>query len=108
MSETRRLDLDASSLHIVQTILQRHVPGRPVFAFGSRTRGRAGRRSDLDLVVGGTDPLRGETIADLKDDFSESDLPIFVDVIDMVSVDPGFLERIERDLIPVAVCEPLS
>ena len=101
MADMRQLDLDASSLQIVQSILDRHVPDRPVFAFGSRARGRARRRSDLDLAVGGVGPLNRQTIADLKEDFTESDLPIFVDLLDISSVEPGFLQRIERDFIPL-------
>jgi predicted nucleotidyltransferase len=101
MVEVRELDLDPASLRMVQEILSRHVPDRPVFAFGSRARGKARRRSDLDLAVGGTGSIGLEVIANLKEDFSESDLPIFVDVLDIHSIDPGFLERIQRDFIAV-------
>ena len=101
MTEGRILDLDLFSLGIVQSILHRHIPDRPVFAFGSRTRGRARRRSDLDLAIGGTEPVARRTINDIKEDFSESDLSIFVDVLDIHSIDPGFLHRIERDFVPV-------
>ncbi len=105
MPELRQLDLDISSLHIVQEILERHIPDRPVFAFGSRARGGARRRSDLDVAVGGSQPLGWGTVANLKEDFSESDLPIFVDVLDINSVDRVFLERIERDFIPLPTRE---
>ena len=101
MSEKRTLDLDATSLRIVQQIIHRHVPLRPVFAFGSRTRGRARRRSDLDLAVGGPEMISISTIAEIKDDFSQSDLPIFVDVLDINAIDQGFLNRIEPDFVPV-------
>jgi len=105
MPNVREIDLDPTSLQIVRTILQRHLPDRPVFAFGSRTRGRARRRSDLDLAVGGSEAISIDTIADLKEEFSESDLPIFVDVLDINSVNPGFLERIRPDFVPVRVGE---
>ena len=108
MAETRILDIDAGWLKIVQPILERHLPGRPVFAFGSRTRGCARRRSDLDLAVGGTERLTIRTIANIKEDFSESDLPIFVDVLDMNSVEAGFLKRIEPDFVVVQSGEAAS
>ena len=101
MVESRQLDLDPASLRIVQEILSRHVPDRPVFAFGSRARGRARRRSDLDLAVGGEGSLETSVIANIKEDLSESDLPIFVDVLDIHAIDPGFLDRIQRDFIAV-------
>lgn len=102
MTEPRTLDLNPDWLGIVRAVLDRHVPGRPVYAFGSRTRGRARRRSDLDLAVGGTEPLTISTITGIKEDFSESDLPIFVDVLDLNAVDAGFLQRIEPYFVPVA------
>ena len=101
MADERTLELDTASLGIVQAVLHRHVPDRPVFAFGSRTRGRARRRSDLDLAIGGTKPVNRRIMTDIKEDFSESDLSIFVDVLDISSLDPGFLHRIERDFVPV-------
>ena len=101
MTDARTLELDTDSLGIVQAILHRHVPDRPVFAFGSRTRGRARRRSDLDLAIGGTDPIAKRIMTDIKEDFTESDLPIFVDVLEISALDPNFLNRIERDFVPV-------
>lgn len=106
MVEAHELDLDPIWLPIVQEILSRRVPDRPVFAFGSRARGKARRRSDLDLAVGGDGSLPREVIANLKEDFSESDLPIFVDVLDIHSIDTGFLERIQRDFIAFPSVDP--
>lgn len=108
MAEVRTLALDAGWLDIVKPILQRHLPDRPVFAFGSRTRGRAQRRSDLDLAVGGPEPLTISVLTDVKEDFSESDLPILVDILDMNSVDAGFLERIKPHLVLVQPGESRS
>jgi hypothetical protein len=47
-------------------------------------------------------------MADFKEDLSESDLPIFVDVLDINSIDQGFLRRIESDFIPVSTAEHRS
>ena len=97
----RALDLEEGSRTIVEDILRRLVPGRPVYVFGSRAKGRARRRSDLDLAVGGSQKLTFSEYADLKYEFSESDLPIFVDVVDLNTVDATFLKRIEPELLPL-------
>lgn len=95
------LDLSFSDLEIVQHILQTHVSGRPVFVFGSRVTGRARRRSDLDLAIGGDTPLSRSTMADLREAFDESDLPIEVDVVDLSDATGVFRTRIESEWIPL-------
>ena len=47
-------------------------------------------------------------MTDIKEDFTESDLPIFVDVLDISSLDPNFLHRIERDFVPVSTQSGIS
>jgi amidophosphoribosyltransferase len=101
MPEPRKLDLPDNDRQIVERILKARVPDRPVYAFGSRTQGRARRRSDLDLAVGGSQELPLASRADLAEDFTESDLPIFVDMVDLNAVDETFRSRIERDFVPI-------
>lgn len=45
------LDLESRYVLIVKKILSEHVPGKIVWAYGSRTKGCAHAGSDLDLVV---------------------------------------------------------
>ena len=101
MSSPEKLGLTASDFRIVTRILATHVPDRPVYAFGSRAVGRAGRRSDLDLAVGGDTPLTLRQRALLNEDFIESDLPIVVDVLDLHAITPDFRHRIQRDFVAV-------
>ena len=66
--------------------------------FGSRATGRARPSSDLDLVV--YPPAPPDSLGDLRLAFEESELPIFVDVIDWGSITlPRLREEIERDAI---------
>jgi type I restriction enzyme S subunit len=76
------LDLTREQLAAVRAILAHRVPGREVRAFGSRVTGRAWRYSDLDLVVMGDAPLPALTLAHLRADFEDSDLPFRVDVLE--------------------------
>jgi predicted nucleotidyltransferase len=76
------LDLAPEHLAEVRNILQLHVPGRTVRAFGSRVQGNAKTFSDLDLAVMGDTHLEFRQQAALKDAFAESNLPFRVDVVD--------------------------
>ena len=60
-------------------------------------QGTAGPASDLDLAVDTEAPLDLLTLALLDKDFSESDLPMKVDVIDLNAVSPSFRARVERE-----------
>jgi predicted nucleotidyltransferase len=95
------LSLTESDVHLVLQLLDEHVPGQPVWAFGSRTSGRARRRSDLDLAVGGAQDLPSGARLDLLDAFDESDLPIEVDVVDFYLAAPEFVARIRADFVAV-------
>lgn len=78
------LDLRPAHLEMVKRILAQRAPNAEVWAFGSRATHSSHEGSDLDLVLlDPTDPLRPQTgLASLAAAFSESDLPISVDVLD--------------------------
>jgi len=97
----RRLALLPGELEIVREILRRHVPGREVWAFGSRVKGKARTFSDLDLAVLGDQPLALSVRADLAEDFSESDLPFKVDIVDWATTSERFREIIRAEYVVV-------
>lgn len=87
--------LEEQDAALIRQILSQHVPGLPVFAFGSRVTGKARKFSDLDLYIKTGNKLPSQIIDDLKDAFSESDLPIRVDVLDWHAVSPEFQKIID-------------
>lgn len=95
------LDVRPQHLALVQANLLRNVPNHEVWAFGSRAGGGARRTSDLDLCVIGEAPLPYETSARLRHDFSESDVPYTVDVVDWATTSDSFREIIRRDKVVV-------
>jgi predicted nucleotidyltransferase len=97
----RRLALLPGELEIVREILRRHVPGREVWAFGSRAKGKARLFSDLDLAVLGDQPLALSIRADLAEDFSESDLPFKVDIVDWATTSERFREIIRGEYVVI-------
>lgn len=74
------LDLPHEWLEMVRRLLAAHLPDAEVFAYGSRVVGGSHKGSDLDLVVRNpADPDRPQPgLADLREAFSESNLPIEV------------------------------
>ncbi len=104
------LDVSPEAWTIVREILRRHVPQYEVWAFGSRVSGRARPYSDLDLAIISEQPLPIDVLAALKEDFSESDLPWKVDIVDWARATPAFRARIAAQHVPVQTsrgeCDP--
>ena len=95
--------LHPKHVKIVQEILSRHVPHTRVVVFGSRVKGTKKEYADLDLCIMTKQPLALETLANLREDFSESDLPMRVDIVDWATTDPEFKKIIEanaEDIFP--------
>jgi type I restriction enzyme, S subunit len=95
------IDIDPGHWALVRSILQKHVPHHTVWAFGSRAKWTAKPYSDLDLVIATDQPLPLHTSAALADDFSESDLPWKVDVLDWAVLSAEFRQIVERDRVVV-------
>ncbi|WP_375380930.1 nucleotidyltransferase family protein [uncultured Sphingomonas sp.] len=99
MSDAPAIHLLPDERRIVEAILARHVPHIPVFVFGSRATGRRLKRwSDLDLAILSETPLPLGTLGDLREDFTESDLPWKVDLLDWASTSEHFRTLIAQDL----------
>jgi len=96
------LDLEPRELATVRAILARHVPNCTVCAFGSRVRGTARRTSDLDLAIMTERPLDAGRMADLREAFSESDLPFLVDLVDWAATGEGFRRIIADGGVEIA------
>ncbi|MDR3212367.1 MAG: restriction endonuclease subunit S [Azoarcus sp.] len=96
-----KIDIRPDHWRIVHAILQKHVPQYAVWAFGSRAKWTAKEYSDLDLAIMTDKPLPLSVSADLSDDFSESDLPWKVDIVDWATTSEAFRKVIERDKVVV-------
>ena len=101
-----KLILDDKDLFLVQTLLQRWVPDALVMAYGSRVKGGCHEGSDLDLVI--QNPVNPEQaireMPSLKQAFSESDIPILVDVMDWAYLPKSYRDEINK--INVIVQKP--
>ncbi|MBF0143000.1 MAG: restriction endonuclease subunit S [Magnetococcales bacterium] len=108
MSEPPLIDIRPDHWEIVRAILNKHLPDREVWAFGSRAKWTAKQYSDLDLAILGDEPLDLGVLAGLEEDFSESDLPFKVDVVDWATTAEGFRKIIERDRVVVQLAKGTS
>jgi predicted nucleotidyltransferase len=72
------IDLAPAHDALLRALLQHHVPGLAVWAYGSRVRGTARPHSDLDLAVfAPADQWR--VVAELREASDESNLPFLLD-----------------------------
>ena len=90
------VDLRPDLLEKVKESLARHVPEFEVRVFGSRLRKAGKPYADLDLVIMTETPLSPLRMARLRDAFSESDLPIKVDLLDWAAASERFRRIIEE------------
>ena len=86
VDEKLELALAAPYLALVRALTKQHAPHQQFYAFGSRVVAHAADRqrvkphSDLDLAIAG-EPLPLEQLYALRDAFSQSDLPMRVDIV---------------------------
>lgn len=70
-----------------------------MYAYGSRVKGTHRKNSDLDLCFMKDMPWK--TLDDLRDKFSESNLPFFVTIAPWKEFDATFKTLIQKDLLPI-------
>lgn len=101
--DSTHLHLPPRYLSMVRDILHRHLPNAEVWAYGSRVNGDAYDTSDLDLVLRQPDNLsnRQTKLGDVVEAFSESNLPIIVQVVDWARIPPEFHAEIEAKYVVV-------
>jgi type I restriction enzyme S subunit len=95
------IDISPENWRIVRDILQRYVPDREVWAFGSRAKWTAKEFSDLDIAIIGDTPLSIALTADLREAFQESALPFKVDIVDWANITPSFQQVIQAAKIQI-------
>jgi predicted nucleotidyltransferase len=97
----KHLGINTVILLDLQQILSNHLNSTTsVNAFGSRSRGNAKKFSDLDLCITG-DNLSYTQLAKIKEELSESDIPIFIEVTQEADLSESFKEAIKKDFINI-------
>lgn len=93
-----KLDLRPEWLDMIQQLLAIHLPDVEVLAYGSRVTGTAHEGSDLDLAARypQNPHLSVRNLGRARDVFSESNLPILVDILDWAQIPDSFRDEIAR------------
>ncbi len=81
----------------LRRLIARHLPQSEVRAFGSRVTGACHDTSDLDLVaINLVNPQCAHPVGfwELKEAFSESNLPFLIDLLDWAAIPEKFRENI--------------
>lgn len=97
------IKLSEKELTIVTQILKKHIPNHNFFIFGSRAKGNVHEYSDLDIAIEGNGKLDLLTLANLRDEFQDSNLPFRVDLVDLNNISPEFKVIIQNTCVPLPI-----
>jgi len=92
------IQLSVKHQDIVERVIKEQLTTQKVFVFGSRAKNEARQFSDLDLFITG-EKLSFMQMTKLKDAFSESDLPYFVDILQKQNLSQKTFELIRSDFV---------
>ena len=92
------LQLEKRHWEIVQQILSKYP--YQFYAYGSRVKGNAWKLSDLDLCY--YDDVPSRVIYELREEFTQSNLPFVVELVNWKNMRPAFQKAIKKDLILIS------
>ena len=84
----------------IKNILKTQLTKQKIYLFGSRAKNTAEKFSDVDLCIDG-DSISFEKMSLLKDAFSESDIPYFVDIVQKQNLSDDFYTQIKPSFIEI-------
>jgi len=94
------MDITPEQVKIIRQILKKQLPvNTKVWLFGSRATKAKKEFSDLDLAIDSNQTLSLSIMASLEHDFSESDLPYKVDIVDLNNISESFRKKIQTEMI---------
>lgn len=93
------IQVSPSEWKIIEEILMKIVPDLEVLAFGSRDKFSAKPYSDLDLALKGETPTILNSLVDLREAFSNSDLSFKVDIVHWETISEAFREIISKNSV---------
>lgn len=80
-------------------IVHKYVPDCTVYLFGSRARNSHHMGSDIDLAIDAKKSLDIGLIGMIKEECAQSSIPLFVDVVDLNSIDDDMKKEIMKDAV---------
>lgn len=80
-------------------IIQSKLPECKVYLVGSRSTSTNQPGADIDLVLDNKKPIDPKIILSLLSSIEDTDIPLFVDLVDFNSASEDFKKSIERDKV---------
>ena len=93
------LFIDEKDLNILKNILIEFCPEFEVYAYGSRINGKAHEGSDLDLTI--KNFPKNKYLFDLKEIFSNSNIPFLIDVNLYEDLPQSFKDEIDKNNVKI-------
>lgn len=98
------IHIDKIQTKIILNILRKYFPNEKFFVFGSRaTQKNLKKFSDLDIAIDGPTKIQVSTLSKAAEEFSISDLPFKVDLVDLNSISTEFKKSIESDFVELTL-----
>lgn len=103
MPERTTLHLPEKYLEQIRTLLHQHIPRAEVWAYGSRVHGDHHEASDLALVARFPPTEKRDVfrLSRVRDAFSESNVPIFVQIVDWNTIPESFKDEIQAGYVVI-------
>ncbi|EFK11265.1 toxin-antitoxin system, toxin component family protein [delta proteobacterium NaphS2] len=83
----------------IREVIFEHLNGYQyeLYLFGSQSRGKAGRTSDIDIAILPKTPLPAGLLSKIREELDESRIPYPVDLVDLSKSTPAFLEQVKAE-----------
>ncbi|MEY4064539.1 MAG: hypothetical protein RIR26_747 [Pseudomonadota bacterium] len=96
------MDLSQKHRELIVATITSVLGQTDIFLFGSFARCKARSDSDVDIAIRTGTEIPFEKMMRLKHLFAESDLPFFVDLVDLNAIDESFRSSIQDDFVELA------
>ena len=94
------MNIQVKDQEMLSVIIKRYLPDTKIYLFGSRARGTNNPGSDIVSALDNNGPIDWSILGAIKEEISDSDIVLFVDVVDMYDVSDEIKKQIMRDGIP--------
>jgi len=78
-------------------IIQKYLPNCNIYLFGSRARGTNKSGADIDIAIDNHNKISFDTILKIYNDIEETNIPLYVDVVDINNSSSDFKMEIKKE-----------